>query len=249
MLTTQEQLRYSRQIMLNKVGEKGQQALQQSSVLIVGIGGLGCPVSMYLASAGVGKILLCDGDDIELTNLQRQILFDDSNIGNNKADAAAEKLRAQNPYINIETIDEMLDEELAQFYFPQVDIVIDCTDNMQTRYLLNQQCLALGVPLIIGAATGFDGQTMFVDPSQNSACYQCVFPKTDSEPVENCQTLGIIGPLLGIIGGVQALNAIKWITGMAVTINQLSIFDGESLQWQQFGVKKSSTCPACNRTK
>jgi sulfur carrier protein ThiS adenylyltransferase len=245
VLTTQEQLRYGRQIMLDKIGEAGQQALQRSTVLIVGLGGLGCPVSLYLAAAGVGKIILCDGDRVEVTNLQRQVLFNDQNIGENKADAATDRLKLQNPYIDVEPIDEMFDDELAKFYLPQVDLVIDCTDKLNSRYLINQQCLAFKVPLVIGAATGFDGQSMFVEPSTKSACYQCVFPKKNTETVENCQTLGIVGPVLSIIGGIQALNAIKWLTGLNVTTNQLSLFDGLSQQWQQFKVKKSDTCPAC----
>ncbi len=248
MLSTQEQLRYSRQIMLDKIGEQGQLALQKSTVLIVGMGGLGCPVSLYLASAGVGKLLLCDGDQIEITNLQRQILFDDHNIGENKADAAAEKLKSQNHLIDIETIDEMLDDELAEFYLPQVDIVIDCTDNIDTRYLLNRHCLSFKVPLVIGAAAGFDGQTMFVDPKVDSACYQCVFPKTESPIENNCQTVGVIGPILSVIGGIQALNAIKWITGLNVAVNQLALFDGLSQEWQLFKVKKSKHCPACHHS-
>ncbi|WP_286265093.1 HesA/MoeB/ThiF family protein [Thalassotalea atypica] len=247
MLTNQEQLRYGRQIMLDNVGEQGQIALQQATVLIVGVGGLGCPVSLYLASAGIGKIILCDGDDIEITNLQRQILFTEQDIGNNKAETAAEKLNAINHHIDIEVIDEMFDHELAQYYMPLVDIVIDCTDSMKARYLLNSASIQHQTPLIIGAATGLDGQTLVIDPEQRSACYQCVFPKADETPVDNCQTLGILGPVLSIVGGMQALSAIKWLVNMPVAINQLSLFDGLNQQWQHFKVTPQADCPACKK--
>ncbi len=141
MLTNNEQLRYSRQTMLKQIGDQGQQALKNAQVLIVGMGGLGNPVSMYLAAAGVGTLYLADGDSVELTNLQRQILFTEQDINHNKADTAAEKLHQQNPDISIEVIDEMLDEELCQYYLNQVDLVIDCSDNIATRYLINSQCV------------------------------------------------------------------------------------------------------------
>ncbi len=249
MLSTQEQLRYGRQIMLNTIGEEGQLALRNAKVLIVGLGGLGCPVSLYLAAAGIGQLFLCDGDHIEITNLQRQVLFDEQDIDQNKADVAAEKLKKLNHLVDIEVIDEMFDAELAQYYLPQVDLVIDCTDNMPTRYLLNQHCLLANVPLVIGAATGFDGQTMFIDPSSNTACYQCVFPDTQATQGENCQTLGILGPVLSIIGGMQALTAIKWLTGLPVNNNQLSLFDGLSQEWQHFNLSKQPDCIACSDLK
>ena len=247
MLTNNEQLRYSRQTMLSNIGEQGQLALQNARVLIVGIGGLGNPVSMYLAAAGVGTLYLADGDNVELTNLARQVLFTQQDIGENKADIAAEKLLQQNPEITIEVIDEMLDQELCQYYFSQVDLVIDCSDNIQTRYLINQHCVTNKTPLIVGAATGFDGQQLVVDPrNPDSACYQCLFPASEKAPVNNCQTIGVVGPVLAIIAGMQSLQAIKLLTGNKVQINQLNLFDGLLNQWQQFNLKKQSTCPVCN---
>ena len=232
MLSPQEHIRYGRQIMLKDIGEQGQLALQRATVLIVGMGGLGCPVSLYLASAGVGKLLLCDGDHIEASNLQRQILFTPEDINHNKAEVATQKLSEQNPLIDIETIDEMFELELAEEYLPEVDLVIDCTDSINARYLLNKLCHQYQKPLIIGAATGLDGQTMLIKPEEYSACYQCVFPKQDEAPVENCQTLGILGPVLAIVAGMQALTAIKHLTGLATNSNQLQLFDGMSQQWQ-----------------
>jgi molybdopterin/thiamine biosynthesis adenylyltransferase len=247
MLSQNEQLRYSRQIMLNKIGENGQLALGDAKVLIVGMGGLGNPVSLYLAAAGVGTLFVADGDQVELTNLQRQILFTESDIGNNKADVSAEKLQQHNSEITIEVIDDMLDAELANYYVKQVDVVIDCTDNITTRYLLNQVCVEQKTPLIVGAATGFDGQQLVVDPrNSESACYQCLFPASEKAPTNNCQTVGIVGPVLAIVAGMQSLQAIKLLTGNAIHINQLNLFDGLSNQWQQFSLKKQSDCPVCS---
>jgi len=246
VLTTQEQLKYSRQIMMNKIGEDGQIALRNAKVLIVGVGGLGNPVSLYLAAAGVGTLYLADGDTIELSNLPRQIQFNEQDINKNKADVAAQKLSTQFPDSNIEAIDDMLDQELCDYYLPQVDLVLDCSDNIQTRYLINQACVHNKVPLVIGAATGFDGQQLVVDPRDNtSACYHCLFPSSEKAPANNCQTLGILGPVLTIIAGVQALQAIKLLTNNNAQINQLNLFDGFSNQWQQFKMKKQSNCTVC----
>ncbi|MGJ8690974.1 MAG: HesA/MoeB/ThiF family protein [Thalassotalea sp.] len=246
MLTSDEKLKYSRQIMLNKFGEQGQIALQNAKVLIVGIGGLGNPAAHYIAASGIGTLYLADGDNIELSNLPRQTLFSEANIGENKAHAAQEKLQAQYPEVEIEVIDEMLDDELASYYISQVDIVLDCTDNISARYLLNGVCTQLKVPLVIGAATGFDGQCLFVDTNQeSSACYQCLFPASEKAPVQNCQTLGILSPVLAIIAGMQALQALKYLVGIEVKTNQLSMFDGLSAHWQEFTLPKNEACLVC----
>lgn len=250
MLSTQEKLRYSRQIMLNKVGEQGQLKLRNATVLIVGMGGLGNPVALYLAAAGVGKLLIADGDEVDITNLQRQILFGQQDVKLNKADIASEKLQLNNPDVDIEVIDEMLDEELADYYIPNVDLVIDCTDNIAARYLLNKACLQHKKPLILGAATGFDGQQMVIDPNnQESPCYQCVFPSAENAPVNNCQTIGILGPILAVIGGVQATEALKILMGLPVKTNRLALYDGLNQQWQYFNVKKQTSCTACGHSK
>jgi sulfur carrier protein ThiS adenylyltransferase len=247
VLTTNEKLRYSRQIMMTTIGDNGQVALSNARVLIVGLGGLGNPASMYLAAAGIGTLYLADGDTIEVTNLQRQVLFTPDDINKNKAEVAAEKLLQQNPEITVEVIDEMLDEELCQYYVSQVDAVLDCSDNIKTRYLINKTCVAEKTPLIVGAATGFDGQQLTVVPSdEDSACYQCLFPASERSPSQNCQTIGIIGPVLAIIAGMQALQTIKLLTGNKVQTNQLNLFDGLSNQWQQFNLKKQKNCPICS---
>lgn len=254
MLTTQEQLKYSRQIMMDKIGERGQVALRNAKVLIVGVGGLGNPVSLYLAAAGVGTIYLADGDNVEISNLPRQIQFSESDINQNKADIAVEKLQKQFPDSHIEAIDEMLDQELCDYYFPQVDLVLDCSDNIKTRYLINQTCVTHKIPLVIGAATGFDGQQLTVDPrDEMSACYHCLFPDSLKAPTNNCQTIGILGPVLAIIGGMQALQAIKLLTADNIKnpaqINQLNLFDGLSNKWQQFNMKKQTSCSVCGKNE
>lgn len=247
MLSPQEQLRFSRQTMLKSIGEQGQLNLKNAKVMIIGIGGLGNPVSLYLNAAGVGTLYLVDGDNIDISNLPRQVMFNEAQVSQSKADTAADVLHQQNSDTNIEVLDEMLDEELADYYFPLVDLVLDCTDNLATRYLINEKCLEHKRPLIIGAATGFDGQYMFVDPNiSDSACYQCLFPASKKAPENNCQTLGILGPILAIVGGMQALQAIKYLSGIDLTKNQLSIFDGFSNCWQQLKVKKQGKCSACS---
>ena len=246
MLTTQQQLKYSRQIMMTKVGEQGQIALTQATVLIIGVGGLGNPAALYLAAAGVGKLILVDGDTIEISNLPRQVLFNEQDINNNKADVACDKLQQQFPDTEIEVIDEMFDQELADYYLNEVDIVLDCTDNINSRYLINQLCVHSKTPLVIGAATGFDGQHLMVDSNdKNCACYHCLYPSSEKAPANNCQTSGILGPVLSIVSGMQALTAIKHITGNKVPTNQLSLFDGLTNQWQQFNISKNSQCEIC----
>lgn len=246
MLTTQEQLKYSRQVMLNKIGEQGQLALRNAKVLILGVGGLGNPASLYLAAAGVGTLYLADGDSIEVSNLPRQILFNEQDIDSNKADTAAEKLSEQFPDTTIEAIDDMLDKELCDYYLPQVDLVLDCSDNIQTRYLINQACVEHKVPLVVGAATGFDGQQLTIDPrDETSACYHCLFPASEKAPANNCQTIGIIGPVLAMVAGMQALQAIKLLTGNNAQINQLNLLDGLANRWQQFTMKKQANCSVC----
>lgn len=248
MLTSQEKLRYSRQIMLKKIGEQGQLKLRNATILIVGMGGLGNPVSMYLAAAGIGKIIIADGDTVDITNLQRQVMFNETDIEQNKADCASSKLSQNNTDIDIEVVDEMLDEELCQYYIPQVDVVIDCSDNIATRYLVNRICVEHKKPFVVGAATGFDGQQLLVDSRfDDSACYQCLFPESEKAPENNCQTVGILGPILSIVAGLQALQTIKLITDLPVSYNQLNMYDGLTNQWQKFSINKQKNCPICNK--
>ena len=250
MLTQQEQIRYSRQIMLKKIGEQGQLALANAHVLVIGLGGLGNPVALYLAAAGVGKLTLVDGDIVDLSNLPRQILFSDQDKQQNKAESAQQKLTEQFPDCEIEALDEMFSRENADFYLPEVDLVLDCTDNINTRYLINELAVQYKKPLVIGAAIGFDGQHLVVEPNNNkSACYHCLYPATEKAPANNCQTAGVVGPTLAIIGGMQAMSAIKLLTGIKIPLNQFSLFDGLSNQWQQFSLAKNAHCSVCGDQK
>lgn len=247
MLTNQDKLKYSRQIMLNDFGEAGQLALQQAKVLIVGLGGLGNPCAQYLAAAGVGTLYLADGDAIEISNLPRQFLFSEEDMKQNKAETAQNKLTAQYPDITIESIDEMLDEELAQYYAEQVDVIIDCTDNIEARYLLNNVCLQTQTPLIIGAATGLSGQCLVINPQKvSSPCYQCLFPESEKKPQQNCSTMGILSPVLMMIAGMQNLQALKLLIGKEAALNRFFMFDGLDCSWQEFSLNKNPNCLACS---
>jgi sulfur carrier protein ThiS adenylyltransferase len=247
MLSPQEQLRYSRHLLLNNVGEQGQLKLKNASVLIVGLGGLGNPVSLYLAAAGVGKLFLADGDKLDITNLQRQVMFTTEQVGENKAELAAAHLTALNPEIDIEVFDEMLDSEQLSYYLDEVDLVVDCTDNLATRKMINKACWQQQTPLVTGAAIRSEGQLMVVDPrQQDSACYQCLLGEDAQEQQLNCQTAGVLGPVLGIIGSMQALEAIKLILGKEVVTNKLKLFDAMSLSWQEFKLPKRADCSVCN---
>lgn len=249
MLTDQEQLRYSRHLLLDKIGTDGQLALKNASVLIVGVGGLGNPASMYLAASGVGRLFLADGDKIELSNLQRQVLFDQESVGENKAEIAAEKLANLNEDIDIEPIDEFLDEESLNYYVSQVDLVLDCTDNIKIRHSINRVCHAQKKPLIIGAAIRLEGQLLIVNNNDDtSPCYQCLYPEGQDVAL-NCQTAGVLSPVLGIIGSSQALEAIKLLTGKKINYGKLHIFDGLSNQWRYFNLSKSEHCQLCSDMK
>jgi sulfur carrier protein ThiS adenylyltransferase len=230
------------------MGESAQIKLKNATVLIAGIGGLGNPAALYLAAAGVGKLILADGDNIELSNLQRQIIFTENDIDLNKAEQARTRLNELNSEIDIEVIDEMLDRSLLEYYLPEVDLVLDCTDNLTARYLLNQLCIEQQKPLIIGAAIRFEGQILVVNSQEpTSCCYQCLYPKSDEdlEVQLNCQTAGIVGPVLGIVGSMQALEAIKLLTGKPMKYNQLRLFDGLSGHWQNLNIAKQKNC-ICN---
>lgn len=246
MLTTDEELRYSRQLMLADIGPQGQQRLANASVLIVGLGGLGSPAALYLAAAGIGRLVLADGDQLDVTNLQRQVLYATDDIGQNKADSARERLLALNPEIDIETVDEHLDEEALVYWIDDVDLVLDCTDNLNTRHLINRTCVTLGKPLVTGAAIRFEGQLLLVDSRGGSPCYHCIVPEGTRLPAGSCQTAGVIGPLLGIIGSMQALEAIKYLTGIPSGLaGKMKLFDARTLEWQSIQVKVNPGCEVC----
>lgn len=249
MLSDQQLLRYSRQIMLGDIDVEGQQKLLASKVLIVGLGGLGSPVAMYLAAAGVGSLVLLDDDEVELSNLQRQIIHQQSSIGQAKVCSAAERIRGINPDINIEQIASRLSELQLADKVEQVDLVIDCTDNFASRYLINRLCVNYCKPLVSGAAIRMEGQLLTVDPRvDGSPCYQCLYPREGHQAQElSCSQSGVLAPLVGVIGSMQALEAIKVLTGVGDTlVGRLMVFDAKNMQWQSLKLKADSHCPVCN---
>jgi adenylyltransferase/sulfurtransferase len=239
-------LRYNRHIMLPQLGIEGQQKLRDAHVLIIGLGGLGSPASMYLASAGVGQLTLVDDDTVELTNLQRQIVHRSKNIGENKVDSARTNLLEINPDISITTIAERLDENSLQQQVKLADVVLDACDNFETRFLINKVCVAQKKPLVSGAAIQFEGQVSVFDSRTNdSPCYSCLYPAT-GEDNATCSENGILAPVVGIIGSVQALEAIKIICDIGEPlIGKLLLLDALSLQWRSMNLKKDPNCPVC----
>lgn len=247
VLTDREYMRYSAHLLLEDVGEKGQLALRNAKVVIVGVGGLGAPVALYLAAAGVGHLVLVDDDHVELTNLQRQIVFTQQQLKQSKVSAAKASLAQLNPHIHVSAIPVRLTLDSANNQMADVDLVIDCTDNMPTRQVINKICVMQKLPLIVGAGIRMEGQLIsFNAQDADSACYHCLYPFDDTAEVNNCATSGVIGPLVGVIGSLQALEAIKHLTGMPVSsLNRLMRFDGKTLQWQHLLVVKNRDCAVC----
>jgi len=248
MLNDAELLRYSRHLLLEEVGESGQQALKNAKVLIIGMGGLGSPASLYLAAAGVGHIVLNDFDHIEVSNLQRQISYQSDDIGEAKVEVAKRKLQQINPEIKVRSINKAMPEMQLTMELTMADLVLDCTDNMASRQLINKACVDAKVPLIVGAAIRFEGQLMFFDHREDdSPCYHCLFPSSEEQAL-NCSNSGIIGPVVGTIGTLQALEAIKHFVGLPTGIkNKLKLFDGKSLDWQTFVINKDPECSVCGQ--
>ncbi len=246
MLTDQETLRYSRHLLLGNVGEEGQNKLKQAKVLIIGLGGLGSPASLYLAAAGVGQLVLCDFDELDVTNLQRQISYDTQSVGQSKASLAKQRLLALNPEIRVRTINKKMSESQLAMELGMVDLVLDCTDNMESRHAISKACFQAETPLVVGAGIRLEGQLIFFDFKDSaSPCYHCLFPKSIEEQL-NCANSGVLGPVVGAIGSLQALEAIKYIVGLPSGIKgKLKLFDGLSLDWQTFNIPKDSNCPVC----
>ncbi|UUA70880.1 HesA/MoeB/ThiF family protein [Cellvibrio sp. QJXJ] len=246
-MNDEQLLRYSRQIMLPDVDLDGQDKLLAARVLIIGLGGLGSPVAMYLAAAGVGHLTLVDFDAVDLTNLQRQIVHTTARIGMNKAASAAQSLRELNPGVKIDTIEKLLatDELLAQVKLATV--VVDCTDNFQTRFAINAACVAAKVPLVSGAAIRLEGQVAVFDArAETSPCYRCLYEE-DSDDL-TCAANGVLAPLVGIIGSMQALETIKLICGFGSSLaGRLLLLDARHSQWRELKLPKDHNCPVCGQ--
>jgi molybdopterin-synthase adenylyltransferase len=240
-------LRYSRQIMLPEIDIAGQERLSKSRVLIIGLGGLGSPVSIYLASAGVGQLVLVDFDKVDISNLQRQIVHTTQNIGQQKIKSAKEHLQAINPEINIECIDHALEEGELLNEAEKANVIVDASDNFQTRFALNEVSVKTKTPLVSGAAIRFEGQiTVFNPIDANSPCYRCLYNE-DVATEETCTANGVIAPLLGIIGSIQANETLKLLMGIGETLQgKLLLLDALHMDWNQAILKKDPACPVCN---
>ena len=244
-------LRYSRHLLLDDIGIEGQQRLLDSHALIVGAGGLGSPVALYLASAGVGQITLVDDDTVDLTNLQRQIMHTEARVGQPKVASAEAAIGALNPGVRVRTVAQRADEAQLTELAAAADTVLDCTDNFATRQALNRACVATGRPLVSGAAIGFDGQISVYDPRRAaSPCYACVFPPTQAVEEARCATMGVFAPLVGIIGTLQASEALKLLCGIGEPlVGRLLMLDARRTEWTELQVPRQADCPVCSATR
>jgi len=240
-------LRYSRQILLPEIDIEGQEKLRSARVLIIGLGGLGSPAAMYLAAAGVGHMVLADFDEVELSNMQRQVAHTTDRIGESKVLSAAETLRGLNPEVKTECLDFCLDERRLQQEVAAADVVLDCSDNFSTRFSVNSACVEQKTPLVSGAAIRLEGQVAVFDSRDDkSPCYRCLYDEGDDEHL-SCAQSGVLAPLVGIIGSIQALETIKLIVNFGETLTgRLLILDAKSMQWRDLKLPKDRQCPVCS---
>jgi adenylyltransferase/sulfurtransferase len=241
-----ELLRYSRQIMLPAFDIAGQLALKNAAVLVIGLGGLGSPASMYLAAAGVGRLGLLDFDEVDLSNLQRQIVHGSDTLGQPKVSSAMRRLQQLNASVEYDAIHEKLDEKALAALIANYDMVLDCSDNFETRFAVNRVCVAGKVPLVSGAAIRMEGQISVFDArDEDSPCYQCLYPESGNEDL-NCSQSGVMAPLVGVIGAMQALEAIKLLAGIGErSVGKLLIFDAMNMEWRRLKLGKDPSCRCC----
>lgn len=242
-------LRYSRHILLNELGVEGQEKLLASRVLVVGAGGLGSPVALYLGSAGVGHITIVDHDHVDATNLQRQVAHTLARVGEPKAHSARDAIAEINPDVRVTPVLQRADDALLDTLVPQADVVLDCTDNFATRHAINRACVKHRVPLVSGAAIRFDGQISVYDPrSGASPCYACVFPESTAHEETRCATMGVFAPLVGIIGTLQAAEALKLLCGIGTSLaGRLLMLDGRGMEFTEVRIGRQAACEVCGR--
>ena len=240
-------LRYSRHILLEEWGVEGQERVINAHALVIGAGGLGSPVALYLASAGVGHITLVDHDTVDVTNLQRQIAHTDARVGQLKVASLKTAMLQINPDIQIDAHALKVDAANLDGWVSQADVVLDCTDNFATRHAINAACVTHRKPLVSGAALRLDGQLAVYDTQQSNApCYACVFPPTQDFAEERCATMGVLAPLVGVIGSLQATEALKILSGMGSTLQgQLMMFNAQHMEWQTLQTHRNIDCPVC----
>jgi adenylyltransferase/sulfurtransferase len=240
-------LRYSRHILLPEIGIEGQQRLLDSHALVIGAGGLGSPAALFLAASGVGQITICDGDTVDLTNLQRQILHRTASVGQPKVASAQAALAEINPEVNVHAVAERVSEARLLELADQADVILDCCDNFATRYAVNRVCVQLGKPLVSGAAVRFDGQLTVFDPRRaESPCYHCLYPEQTESEETRCAVMGVFAPLVGVIGSLQAVEALKLLTGAGDTLTgRLLLLNGLDMQTRTLKLHRDPACPAC----
>jgi molybdopterin/thiamine biosynthesis adenylyltransferase len=246
-MNDQQLLRYSRHILLDEVGIEGQARLLAAHVVIIGAGGLGSPAAMYLAASGVGRITLVDDDAVDLTNLQRQVMHTTERIGLPKVESGREALRAINPDVVVTALRERADQQRLQELVQGVSVVLDCSDNFGTRHAVNRACVAAGVPLVAGAAIRFDGQLSVFDTRRaDCPCYACVFPHDSGFEDVACSTMGVFAPLVGIVGAVQAAEALKLMLHVGTPLaGRLLLLDGRAMEWTEIKTARNPACPVC----
>jgi molybdopterin-synthase adenylyltransferase len=240
-------LRYSRHILLDELGPDAQQKFAAAHALIVGMGGLGTPAAQFLAAAGIGTITICDADHVDLTNLQRQILYASADVGSRKVDAAAQRLAAINPDVRIERIAARVGPEALAPLVAAADVVLDGSDNFATRHAVNRACVTAAKPLISGAAIRFDGQIAVFDTrNATSPCYHCLFGEGEEIEETRCATMGVFAPLTGIVGATQAAEALKLVAGAGESLaGRLLLIDALAMQWREMRVPRDPECPVC----
>ncbi len=240
-------LRYSRHILLDEIGIEGQQRLLEARALVIGAGGLGSPVALYLGTSGVGQITLVDHDKVDLTNLQRQIAHGMDRIGQPKVASAAQSIHALNPEVVVTTLACRADAAALHALVAQADVVLDCSDNFETRHAVNAACVAHGKPLVSGAAIGFDGQISVYDTRQpQRPCYACVFPTESTFEEARCSTMGVFAPLVGIVGTMQAAEALKLLAGIGSSLaGRLLMLDARTMEWHEVRIARHSGCAVC----
>ena len=248
-MTDDQLLRYSRHILLDEIGIEGQERLRAARALVIGAGGLGSPVALFLASAGVGLITLVDDDRVDLTNLQRQIAHSTERIGWRKVESAAASIAAINPEVRVVALAERVGPERLEALVAGHDVVVDCSDNFATRHAVNAACVVAARPLVSGAAVGFDAQMSVYDTREPAnPCYACVFPPAEAARDVQCATMGVFAPLVGIIGSQQAAEALKLVTGVGTTLaGRLQMLDARSMAWTEIRTARAAGCPVCRQ--
>lgn len=248
-MTDDQLLRYSRHLLLDAVGVPGQQQALDGHALLIGAGGLGSPVALYLAASGVGRITLVDDDCVDLTNLQRQIAHANDRVGQPKVESARQAMLALNPAVQIHAVAARADAFWLDEWVPQAQVVVDGSDNFDTRHLVNAACFRHGVPLVSASVLGFDGQFSVFDPRRpDSPCYACLFPPDTPPPEVRCATMGVLAPLVGVLGTMQATEALKILMGLGSSMpGRLLLLDGRHLEWSELRLSRSADCPVCAR--